>query len=34
LENLKGLIQSTAKTGNVFRLPLNDERLRKLTDFF
>ena len=30
----KGLIQFIAKTGNLFRLPLNEERLQKLTDSY
>lgn len=30
----KGLIQFTAKIGNVFNLPLNEERLQKLTDSY
>jgi hypothetical protein len=30
----KGLIQFVAKIGNLFRLPLNEERLQKLTDSY
>jgi nucleoside-diphosphate-sugar epimerase len=30
----KGLIQLVAKIGNLFRLPLNEERLQKLTDSY
>jgi nucleoside-diphosphate-sugar epimerase len=30
----KGLIELCAKIGNVFKLPLNEERLRKLTDSY
>jgi nucleoside-diphosphate-sugar epimerase len=30
----KGLIQLFAKIGNLFRLPLNEERLHKLTDSY
>jgi nucleoside-diphosphate-sugar epimerase len=30
----KGLVQSVAKIGNFFRLPLNEERLHKLTDSY
>jgi nucleoside-diphosphate-sugar epimerase len=30
----KSLIQSVAKMGNFFRLPLNEERLNKLTDSY
>lgn len=30
----KGLIESIAKLGNVLRLPLNEERLQKLTDSY
>jgi nucleoside-diphosphate-sugar epimerase len=31
---LKGLIQAAAKIGNVLKLPLNEERLQKLTDSY
>jgi nucleoside-diphosphate-sugar epimerase len=30
----KGLVQSVAKIGNLLRLPLNEERLQKLTDSY
>jgi nucleoside-diphosphate-sugar epimerase len=30
----KGLVQNVAKIGNLFRLPLNEERLHKLTDSY